>query len=191
MREQILNAMEEIVAKSGLKNFTMSQIATTLHISKKTIYKYFKNKDELIKDYVGEIFESNSFELDKIMNSDSDDFGKIYAILKITHKYRLPVSSLNEIKVSYPDLWNDFISLKEKNISCIFELLEHAKKIGKLKEYTNLRVLAKLLIKVGILVTDPKFLNDNEISLKDALNAIIKGILYGIVNDNRNEQLGE
>ncbi|KRM92007.1 hypothetical protein FC80_GL000187 [Liquorilactobacillus cacaonum DSM 21116] len=183
--------MEEIVAKSGLKNFTMSQIATTLHISKKTIYKYFKNKDELIKDYVGEIFESNSFELDKIMNSDSDDFGKIYAILKITHKYRLPVSSLNEIKVSYPDLWNDFISLKEKNISCIFELLEHAKKIGKLKEDTNLRVLAKLLIKVGILVTDPKFLNDNEISLKDALNAIIKGILYGIVNDNRNEQLGE
>ncbi len=33
----------------GFRNFALDQIANELHISKKTIYKYFRTKEELIR----------------------------------------------------------------------------------------------------------------------------------------------
>ena len=48
MKESILKKSGEIFLKFGFKSVTMDDIANELGISKKTIYKYFKNKVELV-----------------------------------------------------------------------------------------------------------------------------------------------
>lgn len=46
MRDQIIDLSIEELKKDGLR-FSVDTIALKLHISKKTIYKYFNNKEEL------------------------------------------------------------------------------------------------------------------------------------------------
>jgi len=48
MKESILKKSGEIFLKFGFKSVTMDDIANELGISKKTIYKYFKNKVDLV-----------------------------------------------------------------------------------------------------------------------------------------------
>ncbi len=50
MKETILNKAGEVFLKFGFKSVTMDDIANELGISKKTIYKYFKNKVELVDE---------------------------------------------------------------------------------------------------------------------------------------------
>ena len=50
MKESILKKSGEIFLKFGFKSVTMDDIANELGISKKTIYKYFKNKVELVDE---------------------------------------------------------------------------------------------------------------------------------------------
>jgi len=50
MKETILKKSGEIFLKFGFKSVTMDDIANELGISKKTIYKYFKNKVELVDE---------------------------------------------------------------------------------------------------------------------------------------------
>ena len=45
---KILKGVEELVFKYGIKNITMDEISRHMGISKKTIYQYFKDKDEMI-----------------------------------------------------------------------------------------------------------------------------------------------
>lgn len=50
MKESILKKSGEMFLKFGFKSITMDDIANELGISKKTIYKYFKNKVELVDE---------------------------------------------------------------------------------------------------------------------------------------------
>ena len=49
MEERIVNKAQELMFQTGVKHVTMDDLATQLGISKKTIYQYYKDKDDLVK----------------------------------------------------------------------------------------------------------------------------------------------
>lgn len=56
LRTKILDAAAELFQAVGL-NFTMQQVAAALHISKKTIYTVYSDKEALLMDMVDMLFE--------------------------------------------------------------------------------------------------------------------------------------
>ncbi len=52
MKDKIVERATELFFKMGFKSVTMDDIAADMSISKKTIYKYFSNKEDLISDSV-------------------------------------------------------------------------------------------------------------------------------------------
>jgi len=58
MKETILKKAGESFLKYGFKSVTMDDIANDLGISKKTIYKHFKNKVELVDSTISYLHES-------------------------------------------------------------------------------------------------------------------------------------
>ena len=50
MKDQILIKATDMFLTLGFKSVTMDEIATEMGISKKTIYKYFSNKELLIEE---------------------------------------------------------------------------------------------------------------------------------------------
>jgi len=58
MKETILQKAGETFLKFGFKSVTMDDIANEMGISKKTIYKYFGNKEELVDESLSFIHQS-------------------------------------------------------------------------------------------------------------------------------------
>jgi hypothetical protein len=58
MKETILQKAGEIFLKFGFKSVTMDDIAQELAMSKKTIYKYFNNKEELVDESLSYLHKS-------------------------------------------------------------------------------------------------------------------------------------
>ena len=56
-REKILKGTIQVFNKKGLK-LTMDDVAEELKISKKTIYKEFKSKDEIFDSMVDYVFDN-------------------------------------------------------------------------------------------------------------------------------------
>ena len=48
VKEKILEGASKLFFKYGVRSVTMDDVASYLAISKKTIYQFFKNKDDLI-----------------------------------------------------------------------------------------------------------------------------------------------
>lgn len=78
MKETILKKAGDIFLKLGFKSVTMDDIANELAISKKTIYKYFKNKEELVDETVSLVHETMHNEVycicDKGYNAIQENF---------------------------------------------------------------------------------------------------------------------
>jgi plasmid maintenance system antidote protein VapI len=58
MKNSILQKASDIFLKYGFKSVTMDDIANSLAISKKTIYKFFKNKEELVDETIAYLHKS-------------------------------------------------------------------------------------------------------------------------------------
>jgi AcrR family transcriptional regulator len=68
MKEKILDVAAKLIQQYGLKKFTVDEIASQLKISKKTIYKYFESKDDLIRSYFNSVISSDEESIKKRSN---------------------------------------------------------------------------------------------------------------------------
>jgi TetR/AcrR family transcriptional regulator, cholesterol catabolism regulator len=57
--ERIKQKADELMMQYGIRSVSMDDIATALGMSKKTIYQYFADKDELVKAIIHEIINHN------------------------------------------------------------------------------------------------------------------------------------
>ncbi|MCO1603394.1 TetR/AcrR family transcriptional regulator [Desulfosporosinus nitroreducens] len=60
MRERIIEVATEFIKQYGLRGFTLDDITGELSMSKKTLYKYFASKNELISEIVQRAAEIES-----------------------------------------------------------------------------------------------------------------------------------
>ncbi|MFJ8066906.1 TetR/AcrR family transcriptional regulator [Psychrobacillus sp. NPDC096426] len=70
--EQLFKATKQLIIEDGYEAFTFSKLASILHVSRGSIYKYYENKDELISEFL--IYEMNRFLNDFNSLDKSGDF---------------------------------------------------------------------------------------------------------------------
>ena len=70
MKDKIINKAKEMFLKLGFKSITMDDIACEMCISKKTIYKYFSNKDILIEESIDLLHKEVKETMDAIISKN-------------------------------------------------------------------------------------------------------------------------
>ena len=99
MEEKILKGASDLFLKFGYKSVTMDDIAADLSISKKTVYKYFKTKVELVKASINQmhincenvICEIADLNMGAIEENFAihDKFNEIFSDIKMSPIYQL------------------------------------------------------------------------------------------------------
>ena len=87
MKNNILNISSQLFLEIGFKNVTMDDIAEKMGISKKTIYSYFKNKYELVKESTKLIFENACNDIERIKKSAMQPIEELYCVKSEVLKY--------------------------------------------------------------------------------------------------------
>ena len=132
----------------GSKHVTLDDLAKELGISKKTIYTFFKNKEDLVTSGVESLLNEYKGDINRLINSNSTD--PILSVILIYKrgfeylKYFKP-SFLFGIEKYYPKankLYQDFI--EELSVDIISDLLIKAKKSGAIRNDVNVTLVVKL-----------------------------------------------
>jgi AcrR family transcriptional regulator len=146
-KQELLECSITNFIKFGSKRFSMNQLASELGISKKTIYKHFKTKDELISKGIRFIIDKYLHEVDKIMKTTDDPIERIILIEKISFQYLnyfIP-SFLHGIKKYYHNADIIFENFKDYFIkSTLKPLLKEAIEKEYLRKNLNLDLFCNL-----------------------------------------------
>jgi len=81
-RDQILDATERIMARFGFRKMTMEDIAKEARVGRRTIYIYFRNKEDVALSSIGRVVEGTQSRMrDVLSRCDLDPVEKLRLIL--------------------------------------------------------------------------------------------------------------
>ena len=112
MKEKIINKAKEMFLRLGFKSITMDDIACEMCISKKTIYKYFSNKDVLIEQSVELVHKEVHETINQIVSKNFNAIEENFEIKRMFKEmFRSAESSpIYQLKKHYPEVYAKALS---------------------------------------------------------------------------------
>ncbi|OGW11999.1 MAG: hypothetical protein A2W77_06250 [Nitrospinae bacterium RIFCSPLOWO2_12_39_16] len=183
MKNRIIDTAEKRFSQYGFKRVTMDDIASDLGISKKTLYKHFKSKE----DIAWAVKERMHRDIDKLLQRAKREipdpilrFKKIIA--EVTSRVSIIGSAfMTDIKKEIPDLWRQCEEFREREIyEYIGGILEEGVKKGKIRKDIDTKIAVMAYLGAIRMIIQPEILMKNQFSIEDAFNNILKIFLEGI-----------
>lgn len=146
MKEKIIAKATELFLKLGFKSVTMDDIAGEMCISKKTIYKYFCNKELLIEESTTTVHKEVHRIIDSIvaenLNAIEENF-KIRSTFKDMFKAG-DTSPIYQLKKHYPEIYQDVMKREiEECKSCFRQNIEQGIKQNLYRKDINIETYIK------------------------------------------------
>ena len=182
MRDEILRIVAQNIQIYGIKKMNLDLICKELKISKKTIYKYFNSKDEIVETYINEVFNADMKSCENIINENMPLNEKCNKIIHTYHKYKMPSSIISEIKIYYEKEWNNLMEVRNYKINIIREIFQQAKSNGEIKENADLFISALMIDVMSEKLLDSNMLHDNNKKYNEAMDSVFNIIFNGILN---------
>ncbi len=181
--ENILQKSRELYLKYGIKSITMDDIARELGISKKTLYQYITDKDDLISKFI-----DNEIKLRKegIYSCFKEGFNAIEELFEISvfmnklMKEQNPTTEY-DLKKYYPAYYQKIVKTRREGIySYILLNLKNGKKEGLYRKDLDEEIIAKLYISRSETLYNNDFYTVEEYTSKKLFTELLTYHIRGI-----------
>jgi len=184
-KEQILAAGREILLSDGLRAITTNEIARRARVSKKTLYRLFESKDDLVEAIVVAFMEENLAHWDEILEQDTSAIDRILASLGFISQFMPQIQNqiIHQVEAVAPDLWATIDAIRLQRLQKLKGLMEEAQAEGYLRADVDPEHWILLLSGTVRAVLTPKVLMQTGIPLLDLVHSI-KTVYYdGLLTD--------
>jgi AcrR family transcriptional regulator len=123
MKEKIIAKATDLFLKLGFKSVTMDDIAGEMCISKKTIYKYFCNKELLIEESTNLVHKEVHQIIDSIVAKNYNAIEENFEIRKMFKEMFKAgdTSPVFQLKKHYPEIYDTVMSREINECNIVFK----------------------------------------------------------------------
>jgi len=191
-RERILGHSSERFFKDGFARVSVDEIATELAISKKTIYKYFDSKDDLVAHVVERRMGEVRRKVVSVIDTDRNFIEKLEALMtnigveisKFSKAFQHDLQRLN------PELWQRIAEFRRKAIfENLTRLLDQGVAEGYVRKSVNTRVCLLAYVSIIDHIVRPDTLAEEPFSAAEALRSILAIFFHGILTEDAGKEL--
>ena len=179
-KDIIINEAIRLFLKEGV-DLKLIDIATNIGISKKTIYRYFDGKEDLLLQSVKALFSNIHKEQDEIFNDKNiDDLEKLKKLMIAMPKdfSNFDVNFLVDLNKQYPNVYKKVNYYLESDWEQTYSLLDLCKKKGLIKNIDN-----KVFRNMFLACTERLFQKtDLDLNIDDLQEQMIEILIGGIKN---------
>ena len=162
----------------------MDDIATELGISKKTIYQFFKDKDEIVYQVVKQLIEMDRSEFESVCNNAEDAIDELVQMSMCLRKNITKVnpSLLYDIQKYHPRSWALWMDFKHDFIKQnVFTSIEKGKKEGMFREEIEAEILATFRIQQVEMAFDNTIFPRKEFEFAEVQMALFDHFVHGLL----------
>ncbi|MGI6047600.1 MAG: TetR/AcrR family transcriptional regulator [Petrimonas sp.] len=146
LKERIIKEAGSLFYQYGIKSVSMDDLASSLGISKRTLYENFKDKEEILLTYLADIRNERNNKILEVINRSANMIEVFLYFIEIHKKKELPsVKFYEDIYKYYPRVYNLIQKDIEENKIYIKEYLQQGIAQGYIRENLNVDVAAFLV----------------------------------------------
>lgn len=179
-KEEMIEGISDLFLKYGLRSTSMEDICTHLKISKKTLYQFFANKDDVVEQVMLHRRNNRQVQedIEKLLQQNV-----LEALLLIRdhvisdYSSRLP-ANMFDIKKYHPEVYERILQLDiEFSYSALRRLLNNGIQSGYFRKDLNLDIQIYLFTKQMSFLGEPEMIS----SIQYPMDAIISTIMDNFI----------
>lgn len=146
-KERILAGSLELFYRAGIKSVTMDDIAKHLGISKKTIYQFFTDKNELVLALTQQKMLEDEENMNSIMANAADVIEQLMEMMKCSEEIlsRANPILMYDLQKYHPEAWDLYQQFKSGVvISTLEQLLGEGKEQGYIRPDIDVKIIARM-----------------------------------------------
>lgn len=182
-KEVILEGTEQLFHKYGIKNVTMDEIAKHLGMSKKTIYQYFKDKDELVNNLFRKKIECNKDIFENLHSEAENVVSEIFGLMKNIREMLADMNPIvfHDLHKYYPATYKLFEEFTNNfMLNMIEKSLQKGQVQGLVRPEINIKILSRMrLVNLHAAFFGRSFPSD-KFNLLDVQLEMTEHFLYGV-----------
>lgn len=197
MQNETINILERVsilYRKYGIKSVTMDDIAKELGISKKTLYRYFSDKQELVSKVIDFVLNQQQNCLADIHGIGLNSIDELFEMARHANQILLEHNPATDydLKKYYPEEFQKIISVKRKVLyASILGNLQKGISEGIYRNEMNPEIIAKIHVaRVEGMINNEVF-SINELIDKKIFREIMIYHIRGISNEKGIKMLQE
>ncbi|GJQ20395.1 MAG: TetR family transcriptional regulator [Bacteroidia bacterium] len=188
-KDRILNSAEDKFLSQGFSKVTVDELAADLGMSKKTIYKFFPSKEDIMRAIMRMIMKRIERQVTTIVESDQPFEQKFTEFLGMLARLtsRIGKQFQKDIKRHMPELEREMETFRrEKVFGKLIPLFQQAKAEGFLREDLNVEIFMLVFTNAVQGIMTPSVLAMHSFSAEEAFRQIFRVLFEGILtNDAR------
>lgn len=183
-KEKIIEYTTKKFLKSGFYKTGMDKLAKEMKISKKTIYKYFNTKSELVQASATYYFDSLREQADKIVSDKK--IGTLEKMILLTKMHTEKLRLINEkyyedLRTHEPHLHKDCEKMQNESINKItLMLLDQGKKEKVFENYPS-ELLLETVNSLMKNLFNPEYIKNSKYNQEKIFTFMVNLLLNGIL----------
>ena len=181
--ERIILGGEELFAIAGIKSVTMDDIARHLGMSKKTIYQFFNDKNELVIALVRKRLKEDEEQMVEMTRKSTNVIDELVTMMKCSEEIfsRINPILIHDLQKYHPDAWKEFQAFKaDVIVHTLEELLTKGINQGYIRPDADVKVLARMRVLQVEMGFDPRLFPIAEFNIWKVQQQLLEHFNYGI-----------
>ena len=175
MRDKIIKKATDMFLKLGFKSVTIDDIACEMCISKKTIYKYFSNKEKLIEEGTEVVHQKIHDLMDSVVAQNHNAIAENFQIREMFKQMfqSFDQSPAYQLKKHYPEIYEKMMCNEIEDCSQMFrQNIQKGIKEGLYRKETDVEAAVKFYYTLIFSI------NENTMLEKEAYELEAKALEY-------------
>ncbi len=190
LKEKIIQESGHLFKQYGFRSVTMDEIAAYLSISKKTIYQFFKDKNEVVFSATKEILKRDREEFSGITKASENAIEELFLVSKCLRKMfnEINPSLLFDLQKYHPDAYALFYDYKENFVfNMINNNLNKGIKGGYFRKDIDPNILTRLRVEEVQMSFDSRIYPTSQFDFKEVSLQLFEHFLQGIMTNKGRE----
>ncbi|WP_216679092.1 TetR/AcrR family transcriptional regulator [Hymenobacter siberiensis] len=183
IKDRILNHAHQLFMRNGIKSVSMDDIAADLAMSKKTLYKWFENKDQIVEASMTRHLAGTQNECTVMINASSSAIDELFKMLAwIKQEFgNVHPSIFYDLRKFHPATWQLWQAHKNEFIlSQIKENLRRGIAEGLFQANLDMEVLSRLRLAQIELQFDPELYPTRDFAKERVSVALLEHFMLGV-----------
>jgi TetR/AcrR family transcriptional regulator, cholesterol catabolism regulator len=194
IRERIMEEAEKLFNRYGIRSITMDEIARHLGISKKTLYQWFENKDELVYGISQAHTETDCANWERVQAMGGSALDEM---LEISNILRKEVEGLNpslvyDLQRFYPRAWQLFEQQRESVFERTIEYnILRGIREGYYRKDLNVKILSRMRVDGVLRSFNPDIFPPETFQFAVVQHAMLDHFIHGLLTDKGQKEWHE
>ncbi|GAB3877568.1 TetR/AcrR family transcriptional regulator [Hymenobacter segetis] len=183
IKDRILNHAQQLFMRNGIKSVSMDDIAADLAMSKKTLYKWFENKDQIVEASMSRHLDGTQNECKVMIKAASSAIDELFQMLTwIKQEFgNVHPSIFYDLRKFHPTTWQLWQAHKHEFIlTQIKENLRRGIEEGLFQADLDMEVLARLRLAQIELQFDPELFPPRDFAKERVSVALLEHFMLGV-----------